>query len=82
MVDSTGNAPKSRRTQPVRYIFVDDIHTNLEQISAKEAIDINSNKKSQNNHTSNYHGGRYHFLSKIKDFAEGFVGFRFNNNYD
>jgi hypothetical protein len=31
-------------TQPVRYIFADDIYTNLEQISAKEAIDINPNK--------------------------------------
>ncbi len=28
-VDSTGNAPKSTRTQPVRYIFVDDVYTNL-----------------------------------------------------
>jgi hypothetical protein len=44
MVDSTGNAPKNTSTQPVRYIFADDVYTNLEQISAKEAIDINSNK--------------------------------------
>jgi hypothetical protein len=43
-VDSTGNAPKSTSTQPVRYIFADDVHTNLEQISAKEAMDINSKK--------------------------------------
>jgi hypothetical protein len=43
-VDSTGNAPKSTSTQPVCYIFADDIYTNLEQINAKEAMDINSNK--------------------------------------
>jgi hypothetical protein len=44
MVDSTGNAPKSTSTQPVHYIFADDVYTNLEQISAKEAMDINSNR--------------------------------------
>jgi hypothetical protein len=44
MVDSTGNAPISSSTQPVHYIFADDVCTNLEQISAKEAIDINFNK--------------------------------------
>jgi hypothetical protein len=43
MVDSTGNAPKSTSTQPVRYIFADDVYTNLEQISAKVVMDINSN---------------------------------------
>jgi hypothetical protein len=43
-VDSTGNAPKSTSTQTVRYIFADDLHTNLEQISAQEAMEINSNK--------------------------------------
>ncbi len=43
-VDSTGNAPKSTSTQPVHYIFADDVCTNIEQISAKEAMDINSNK--------------------------------------
>ncbi len=49
MVDSTGNAPKSTSTQPVRYIFADDVYTNLGHISAKEAMDINSNKNIQNN---------------------------------
>jgi hypothetical protein len=44
MVDSTGNAPKSTSTQPVHYIFADEVYTNLEQISTKEAMDINSNK--------------------------------------
>ncbi len=43
-VDSTGNAPKSTSTQTVHHIFADDVCTNLEQISAKEAIDIYSNK--------------------------------------
>jgi hypothetical protein len=49
MVDSTGNAPKSTCTQTVRYIFADDVYTNLEQICAKEAMDINSNKNIPNN---------------------------------
>jgi hypothetical protein len=31
-------------TQSGRSIFADDVNTNLEQISAKEAMDINSNK--------------------------------------
>jgi len=44
MVDSTGNAPNNTSTQPVHYIFADDVYTNLEQISAKEAMDINFNK--------------------------------------
>jgi hypothetical protein len=44
MVHSTGSAPKSTSTKPVCYIFADDVYTNLEQISAKEAMDINSNK--------------------------------------
>jgi hypothetical protein len=44
MVDSTRNAPKNTRTQTVHYIFADDVYTNLEQFSTKEAIDINSNK--------------------------------------
>ncbi len=43
-VDSTGNRPKSSITQPVCYIFADEVYTNLVQISAKEAMDINSNK--------------------------------------
>jgi hypothetical protein len=47
-VDSTGNAPKSTSTQPVHYIFEGDVCTNLEQISAKEAMDIYSNKNIPN----------------------------------
>jgi hypothetical protein len=47
MVDSTGNAPNNTSTQHVHYIFADDVYTNLEQISANEAIDINSNKNIQ-----------------------------------
>ncbi len=42
-VDSTRNAPNNTSTQPVGYIFEDDVHTNLEQISAKEAMVINKN---------------------------------------
>jgi hypothetical protein len=45
MVDSTGNAPNSTSTRLVHYIFADDVYTNLEKISAKEAIDICSNRK-------------------------------------
>jgi hypothetical protein len=48
MVDFTGNAPKSTSTQAVLYILADDVCTNLEQIRAKEAMDINFNKKFQN----------------------------------
>ncbi len=44
MVDFTGNAPKSTSTQAVRYIFADDVCVHLEQISAKEAMDIDSNQ--------------------------------------
>ncbi len=44
MVDFTGNTLKSTSTQAVRYIFADDVCTNLEQISAKEAMDIDFNK--------------------------------------
>ena len=29
MVDSTGNAPNNTSTQPVHYIFADDVYTNL-----------------------------------------------------
>jgi hypothetical protein len=44
---------------------------------------INSNKKyPKTTHTSDYHGSRYHFLNEFKDFAEDFIGFRFNNNPD
>ena len=46
-VDFTGNAPKSTSTQPVLFIFGDDVYTTLERSSAKEAMDINSNKISQ-----------------------------------
>jgi hypothetical protein len=41
--DSTRNAPNNTSTHLVRYIFADDVNTNLGQISAKEAIDINKN---------------------------------------
>jgi hypothetical protein len=44
MVASTGNAPKSTSTQTVRNIVTDEVYTNLVQISAKEAMDIESNK--------------------------------------
>jgi hypothetical protein len=47
MVDSTGNAPNNTSTQPVCYIFADDVYTNLEQITAKEARDINMNTLTQ-----------------------------------
>jgi hypothetical protein len=70
MVDSTGNAPKYPSTQPVYHIVTDEVYTNLVQISAKEAMDIKSNKKwPKTTHTSDYHGGRHHFLSKIKNFS-------------
>ncbi len=49
IIDSTGNALKRTSTQHLHYIFADDVYTNLVQISAREAMDINSNKKSQNN---------------------------------
>jgi hypothetical protein len=39
---STGNAPNNTSTQPVGYIFADDVYANLEQISAKEARDIHN----------------------------------------
>jgi hypothetical protein len=48
-LDSTGNAPKSNSTQSVHYVLADDVYTNLEQISAKEAIDVNCHKTSRNN---------------------------------
>jgi hypothetical protein len=41
--DSTGNAPNNTNTYRVCYIFADDVYINLEQISAKEAMDINKN---------------------------------------
>ncbi len=46
MVDFTGNAPKKHSTQPVHHIVTDEVYTNLVQISAKEAMDIKSNKNS------------------------------------
>jgi hypothetical protein len=48
MVDSTGNTPKNPSTQPVHHIVTDEAYTNLVQFSAKEAMDIKSNKKTQN----------------------------------
>jgi hypothetical protein len=45
-VDSTGNAPKSLSAQSVHHIVTDEVFTNLVQLSAKEAIDIKSNKNS------------------------------------
>jgi hypothetical protein len=36
MVDSTGNAPNNTSTQPVHYIFADEVYTNLEKNSAKD----------------------------------------------
>ncbi len=39
ILDFTGNAPKSTSTQPVCYIFADDVYTKLEKISAKEVMD-------------------------------------------
>jgi hypothetical protein len=44
MVDSSGNAPNSTSTHLVHYIFAEDVFTNLEQISYKEAMDISSKK--------------------------------------
>jgi hypothetical protein len=44
IVDFTGNVPKSTSTQAVRYIFADDVCTNLEQISAKKSMNMNFNK--------------------------------------
>jgi hypothetical protein len=46
MVASTGNAPKNLSTQSVRHIVTDEVYTNLVQISAKEAMDVKSNKNS------------------------------------
>jgi hypothetical protein len=47
MVASTGNAPNNTSTQPIQYIFANDVYTSLEQISAKEAKDINKNAPKQ-----------------------------------
>jgi hypothetical protein len=83
MVDFTGNAFKSTSTQAVRYIFADDVCTTLEQISAKEAIDINSNKNIPKQLTPETIMVVDTISSaKSRTFAEGVVGFRFNNNYD
>ena len=43
MVASTGNAPQNLSTQSVCHIVTDEVNTNLVQISAKEAMDINKN---------------------------------------
>jgi hypothetical protein len=47
MVESTGDVPNNTTTQPARYIFADDVYTNLEQFSAKEAKDFNKNAPKQ-----------------------------------
>jgi hypothetical protein len=44
--DSPGNAPKSPSTQPVHHIVIDNVYTNLVQLSTKEAMDNKSNKNS------------------------------------
>jgi hypothetical protein len=82
-VDSTGNSPKSTSTQPVRYIFADDVCTNLEQISAKKAMDVNSSKNIPKQLTP-VTIMVVDTISSVKSrfFSEGFVGFRFNNNHD
>jgi hypothetical protein len=61
--------------------------TNLEQSNAKEAMDIRSSKNSPKQLTQvnmmvvdTISGSGHHFLSKIKNFAEGFVELRFNIN--
>jgi hypothetical protein len=46
MVASTGNAPQNLSTQSVCHIVTDEVNTNLVQISAKEAMDVKSNKNS------------------------------------
>jgi hypothetical protein len=43
---STGNAQKKLSTQTVYHIATDEVYTNLEQPSAKEAIDVKSKKNS------------------------------------
>ena len=43
---STGSAPKKLSTQPVYLIVTDEVYTNLEQPSAKEAMDVKYNKNS------------------------------------
>jgi hypothetical protein len=45
--DSTGNALNNTSAQFVHYIFADDVYSNLEQVSAKEARDINKNTPKQ-----------------------------------
>jgi hypothetical protein len=83
MVDSTGNVPNSISTHLLHYIFADDVYTNLEQISAKKAMDINSNENVPKQLTPVSIMVVDTISSvKIKDFAEGFAGLRFNNNHD
>ncbi len=43
---STGNTPKKLSTQPVYHIVTDQVYNNQEQSSAKEAMDVKSNKNS------------------------------------
>ena len=45
---STGHAPKNISTQSACHIITDEVCTNLEKISAKEAMDINFNKNIPN----------------------------------
>jgi hypothetical protein len=80
---STGNVQKKLSTQPVSLIVTDEVHTNLDQSSAKEAMDVKSNKNSTKQLTPvTIMEVDTFFLSKIQNFAEGFVGLRFNINYD
>jgi hypothetical protein len=44
--NSTGNTLKNLSTQPVYHLVTDEIYTNLEQPSAREAMDVKSNKNS------------------------------------
>jgi hypothetical protein len=71
MVNSTGNTPKNTNTQPLHYIVADDIYTNLEQISAKEAMDVNFHKIIPKQLTPvTIIVVDTLFLSEIKDFVE------------
>ncbi len=82
MVDSTGNAPKSPSTQLVHHIVTDEVYTNLVWLSTKEAMDVKSNKNNPKQLTL-VTIMVVDTISSVKlNFAEGFVGFRFNNNYD
>jgi hypothetical protein len=43
---TTGNAPKIFSTQPVYHVVTNEVYANLEQSSAKEAMDVKSSKNS------------------------------------